>query len=200
MGNSELFETKEETKVREKKYGSKNYKIGILILGLGIVTGIFLIPMIVENNGIPVIKDLIWSGESNKNPTENPFWDKIQTKEQVYDQKPEDTEQVSYSQANDQVGLSISNLPIFEYEIITDGSWSGDFVDMRKVPIGIQSEGYKKFQFRCFIDEQINKATYFGTFKSLEGKSIQVKVYRAGELYDDKFGSEKNAVIIEGIC
>lgn len=173
MESSKVFDSDEEEEIirTAKYYELKSYKVGVIILGSAIIFGVFVLPYLVDNQ-VPNISDLI-----------------------------EDSGAIIDIQKNtDKVELSLGSGSIYYYDVVTEGKWSGDYVDGQKVPKGISLEGNKLFQFRCYNDEVQGFDTYFGTFRSLEANPMEVTLLRDGDMIDRITASANEAIIIEGIC
>ncbi len=173
MDGSKVFEDEEVEIAKTKKYYElKSYKVGVIILGSGIFFGLFALPLIVDND-VPNIADLI-----------------EETKDGIID----------IQKNTDKVELSLGSGSIHYFDVITEGKWSGDYVDGQKVPKNISLEDSKIFQFRCYYDEVLETETYFGTFRSLEGNPIEVTLFRDEVMVDRITAPANQAVIIEGNC
>jgi hypothetical protein len=173
LESSKVFDSDEEAEIirTTKYYELKSYKVGVMILGSAIIFGVFVLPFLVDNE-VPNIGDLI-----------------------------EDSGGIIDIQKNsDKVELSLGSGSIYYYDVITEGKWSGDYVDGQKVPKNISLETDKMFPFRCYYDEVLGTETYFGTFRSLEGNPIEVTLFRDEVMVDRITAPANQAVIIEGIC
>ena len=174
MESSKVFDSDEEEEIirTAKYYELKSYKVGVIILGSAIFFGVFVLPFLVDNQ-VPNIAELI---DDNKGGI------------------------IDIQKNTDRVELSLGSGSIYYYDVITEGKWSGDYVDGQKVPKNISLETDKMFPFRCYNDEVLGMETYFGTFRSLEGKPIEVTIFRDEVMVDRITAPANQAVIIEGIC
>lgn len=174
MESSKVFDSDEEEEIirTAKYYELKSYKVGVIILGSAIIFGVFVLPFMVDND-VPTISDLI---DDNNGAI------------------------IDIQKNTDKVELSLGSGAIHYFDVITEGKWSGDYVDGQKVPKGISLEGDKMFPFRCYNDEVHGLETYFGTFRSLEGNPIEVTLFRDEVMVDRITAPANQAVIIEGIC
>lgn len=174
MGSSDVFDVDDEiSKQSEKYFQRKSYKIGVIILGSALFFGLFILPFIV-NDEIPSLSDLL----------------PIDTGSATHD----------FQKNTDQVQLSVGQGEIFYYNIVTNGKWSGDYVDGKKVPKGISLTDTKKFQFRCYYDEVLDTSTYFATFRGLEGNPLLVQILYGEVIVDEKISSANQAIVLEGSC
>lgn len=174
MGSSDLFESDEDNSIQTEKYFQrKSYKVGVIILGSALFFGLFILPFIV-NDELPSLGDLlpVDSGSATSDFQKN----------------------------FDEVKLTVGQGEIFYFNIVTNGKWSGDYVDGLKVPKGIFMEGDKKFPFRCFYDEMVDISTYFGTFRGLEGNPLLVEVLYGEVVIDERISSANQAIVLEGSC
>lgn len=185
MENSKVFDEDEEKEIitTAKYYELKSYKVGVIILGSAIIFGVFVLPFMVDNE-VPLITDLIE--------------EKIPNISDLIDENSGGI--IDIQKNSDRVELSLGSGSIYYYDVITEGKWSGDYVDGQKVPKNISLETDKMFQFRCYYDEVLGTETYFGTFRSLEGNPIEVTLFRDEVMVDRITAPANQAVIIEGSC
>ena len=182
MDNSNLFETEEE------KGNWKSVKIGALILGSALFVGLFVLPMYVnDENADCKVCDFF-----------NQVFSDVSTDLIAITKGDSATHDIQ--KTLEEVQLTVTQGQIKSYSIETEGMWSGDYIDGNKVPSGIQFDGNKDFQFRCYDDQVLETSTYFGTFKNLEGKSINVIVFSGDKIIQEQKSSLNQAVTLEGKC
>ncbi len=182
MENSNLFDTEEE------KRSWKSYKIGALILGSALFVGLIVLPMYVnDGNSDCEICDFL-----------NQIYSDVSTDLIAVTKGDSATHDIQ--KTTEQVQLTVTQGQIKSYNIETEGTWSGDYVDGNKVPSGITFEGNKDFQFRCYDDQVLETSIYFGTFKNLEGNPINVKVFSGDTVIHEQKSALNQAVTLEGKC
>ena len=192
MTNVDLFDDTKPKKshlpdyAKKKKRKLKGWHIAVIIVLIGIPTGIY---------GIPNFENLSFDFE----PAPIDMSDKmILVQEEPIEEKPPDVEKHDFVGSEERITLTRDNKPIYRFVVATEGQWQGDFSDSIEKPISIKKEGYMEFQFNCFKKD--GEMKYFGNFRNLEGKSISVAVLKAKDIIAEQKVDINKAIIIEGKC
>jgi len=204
MSNSDIFDDSKPKKshipkFKIKKPKLKGYHIAIILISISIPVGILVLPYFDDYSGNDIIlvpidmsdKDILFENTDTEVKL-------IEVNDQPSEEKPLDIKNHDFIGTKERVTLTRDNQPIFWFIVATEGQWQGDFSDIVKKPTTIKKEGYIEIQFRCF--EEDGEMKYFGNFRNLEGKPINVAVLKAKEIIDEKRVDINKAIIMEGNC
>ncbi len=202
MNNSDIFDDSKPKKShfpKIKKPKIKSWHVAIIFLIFSIPTGILILPFFDNNLGNDIVLVPIDMSDKDILMENNDAEVKIiEVNEQPSEEKPFDITKHDFVGSTERVTLTRDNEPIFWFIVATEGQWQGDFSDKVKKPTSIVKEGYIEIQFRCF--EENGEMKYFGNFRNLEGKPINVAVLKAKEIIDEQRVDINKAIILEGFC